>query len=175
MAKTLKLKRFTLFVLVFMLAPFKLALAEDYSALNDFIGQWQANGKAFGQPAFVLMEWAPTLNDKFVRLDYSISSADKNSETGERTLYFQGVAYYKQLNDNTLKAFWADNTGDFHPIQASRDGNTLIVLWGVEGEKQGKTKYALTDSDSIQVTDWILKDDVWTEFSDNLLFKVEVE
>ena len=79
---------------------------------------------------------------------------------------FQGVAYYRDTGDDVVKAFWADNSSDLHPIVAERDHNALIANWGVEGGKQGRTRYEVLSSGEFEVTDWIkAADEAFVSFS----------
>ena len=160
-----KLHRFLFIIFLTLGTPYGLAVAEENTFLSNFQGEWQSDGDAFGQPAHSVMTWSLDLNDKFYRLNYNII-------TGTTPL-LTGVAYYKETGAGQLKAFWADSTGDLHPITATFDGSALVSIWGVEGEKLGRTRYELISPNQIQVTDWIMKDSDWRQFNQNVFSKVE--
>ena len=109
------------------------------------------------------MRWAPALNGKFFRLDYSVAVTREDGAA----FTFEGVAHYQLGEGAELSAYWADNSGDLHPIRAERDGDALIAHWGVEGAKQGRTRYELLPSGEIEVTDWIRTGDEWRQFNQN--------
>lgn len=129
--------------------------------LEDFKGEWTSTDPAFGAPAQSAMRWSSALGEKFSRLNYRI-------EMNEGASVFEGVAYYRKAPGEKLTAFWADNSGDLHPITAVRDGQALVAHWGVEGEKQGRTRYELVSVDEIEVTDWIKTDEGWRQFNHNV-------
>jgi len=143
------------------------AFAEDNISLSDFAGTWHSTGISFGQPAISTMNWTPTLDGKFYRLDYEIKvGAPDNHKTT-----FRGVGYYKQASGDTLEAFWADNSGDLHAIKATLEPTLLVSIWGVAGEKLGRTHYELIDPNVVQITDWILTKKGWHQFNQNTFTK----
>ena len=107
------------------------------------------------------MTWSPALNGRFVRLDYRIEMRPAPDQMS----LFQGIAYYKAEGGDKLDAFWADNFGELHPISAEHDESALVALWGVEGSKQGRTRYELIAPDKIEVTDWIKTPEGWRQFN----------
>lgn len=146
--------------------------AEEATALIDkFEGRWTSDGPAFGGAAQSVMIWAPTLKDKFFRLDYSVAVTRDDGAS----FTFEGVAHYRFGEGETLSAYWADNSGDLHPIRAERDGDALIAHWGVDGAKQGRTRYELLSSARMQVIDWIKTEDGWRQFNQNQFNKAAVE
>ncbi|MHA7870951.1 MAG: hypothetical protein ACX939_01235 [Hyphococcus sp.] len=155
----IRLSLVALAAMSFALSPVR---AEDAAALlNQFEGQWTSADPAFGADAKSAMTWAAALNGQFVRLDYRIEMR-RNDETAD---VFQGVAYYRPDANNALKAFWADTSGDLHPIRAVREADALIVHWGFAGGKQGRTRYALTAPSELTVTDWLLTGEGWRQFN----------
>lgn len=159
--------RLGLAVCVCVLAAYA-AAAEEPPFPERFIGVWTSNGDAFGGPARSMMVWAPAFEGKFTRLEYRIEM-----QRGEETPVFEGVAYYRTADGPEWRAFWADNSGDLHPIRAERDGEALIAHWGREGGKQGRTRYELTPAGEIVVTDWIRTAEGWRQFNQNTFIKVE--
>lgn len=152
----------------FSLIAGALAYAEDNDTapvIEQLIGHWSAQGEAFGAPAKSEMRWERDLGGQFIRLSYRIEM-----ERGEDISVFQGVAYYGDLLDGDYRAFWADNSGDLHPIRAREEENALVSNWGVEGGKQGRTRYELAEGGGVQVTDWIKDGDDWRQFN-QALFK----
>ncbi len=153
--------------LVFMIST---ALAETPGVtelLAPFDGEWVSSGPAFGAPARSTMRWAPDLNEKFLRLNYRIEM----QSDGPAPIIFKGVAYYKTLSEEKLTGFWADNSGDLHPITADWDGDALVALWGVAGKKQGRTRYEFVNEDEMTVTDWIKTDEGWRQFNHNVFLR----
>lgn len=140
----------------------------DHSILERLSGEWVSDGDAFGAPASTVMVWAPDLGGKFVRLDYRI---EMQRGEGEPSV-FQGVAFYKNSDGDEYKGFWADNSGDLHSITAAREGGALIAHWGVEGAKQGRSRYELMSDDEAQVTDWIKTPEGWRQFNHNTFTRV---
>jgi hypothetical protein len=168
MAQTLHISiRLFIATVLTIFSQLGIAHADDPSLLSKFQGEWASNGDAFGKPAKSTMVWSSTLNSKFIHLDYKISMG-----TPDKPSIFQGVAYYKSNNDGTYTAFWADNTGDLHPITATVDGNALTSIWGVEGAKLGRTRYELLDQDRLSITDWIKIGDDWRQFNMNVFTHV---
>lgn len=131
--------------------------------LQQLEGRWTSDGPAFGGAAHSVMSWAPALNGKFFRLDYSVAVTREDGVS----FTFEGVAHYQLGEGETLSAYWADNSGDLHPIRAERQGDALIAHWGVEGAKQGRTRYELLPSGEVEVTDWIRTGDEWRQFNQN--------
>lgn len=165
------IRAFAVFLgVVFLLwAP---ARAEDLAGLlEQFEGEWISDGPAFGGAAESIMIWAPALNDKFYRLDYSVAVTRDDGAA----FTFEGVAHYQLGEGETLSAYWADNSGDLHPIRAERDGDALVAHWGVDGAKQGRTRYELVSSGEIDVTDWIRTKDGWRQFNSNRFVKLAAE
>lgn len=155
-------------VLTTILLSTLVAQAQSDSLLPKFIGAWQSDGMAFGAQANSTMTWAPSLDGQFVRLDYKIEM----QRAGDETQVFQGVAYYKVADGNMYRAFWADNTGDLHPITAEREGDALVSHWGVTGGKQGRTRYELLAPDRMEVTDWLKTGDGWRKFNQNVFSRL---
>ena len=141
-----------------------LARAQDaVQLLEDFAGEWTSTDPAFGAPAQSTMAWSPALDGKFARLNYRIEMQQGSGATS----VFEGVAYYRSAPGETLTAFWADNSGDLHPIVAVRDGQALVSDWGVAGKKKGRTRYELVETDQMEVTDWVKTDEGWRQFNHN--------
>ncbi len=156
--------RFILIAIAFIMAVSGSALAaDDASLLDRFAGEWRSDGDAFGAPAQSVMTWAPVLHGKFVQLEYHIEM--QRSE--DQKAVFQGVAYYATGDSDPFSAFWADNSGDLHPIKAEHENNALIAHWGVDGGKQGRTRYELLAPEKMQVTDWIKTLEGWRQFNQN--------
>ncbi len=162
--------RYLIFSLLFtFLIPAGAANTEEPTLPSSFYGQWQSDGDAFGQTALSLMTWTVDLNGRFSRLDYKIKM---NQGTNKETAFI-GVAYYKPGENNMFTAFWADNTGDLHPIKATLDGHTLWSIWGVEGKKLGRTRYEIIAPEVMQVTDWIKTGEAWQQFNNNTFIRLD--
>lgn len=168
MNKNVILKTLFSIALVFCFAATRVTLADAESLLSQFVGEWRSDGAAFGAPAESFMTWKPTLDGQFIRLDYKIQMTRESGETQ----VFEGIAFYKSGDGKVIRAFWADNSGDLHPIVADREGNAIVSLWGIEGGKQGRTRYELLTPNTIEVTDWLKTSDGWRQFNNNVFIKL---
>lgn len=137
------------------------AAPENDAIFQSFVGHWVSNEPAFGLAAETTMVWAPTLGGKFYRIDYRI---EMHTPSGEISV-FEGIGFYPAGQGKTLRAFWADNTGDLHPVSAERDGKVLTVIWGRPETELGRTRYELKSPDQMKVTDWVLTPDGWHQFN----------
>lgn len=153
----------------FTIAGVAVASENDDATLADFTGDWESKGITFGRPAHSILRWHPALNDKFMRVEYEIKSADKP----EAQLIFKGLGYYQMSGGGFHSAFWADSSGDLHPINAKIKGRTLVSTWGVAGGKLGRTHYQLNTAGQIEVTDWLLHEDGWKQFNHNIFSRAE--
>lgn len=144
------------------------AAADERLLLEQFVGAWSSNGDAFGGPAQTAMTWTPVLSGKFIRLDYRIEMP-----RGAETAVFEGAAYYKPEGDGRWSAFWADSSGELHPVSAARDGDAIVSHWGVEDVKYGRTRYELLPNGEMEVTDWIQRDQDWRQFNQNTFTRIE--
>lgn len=145
----------------FVLAATSLqASAETYEPLifERFEGTWTADGEAFRQPARSTMRWSKAVAGKWWRLEYNIDFKAEGAPD------FEGVAFYKSTGPGRHVATWVDSTGDLHPIEATDDGTALTSLWGVPGQKYGKSEYRFT-TQGVEVTDWIQREGAWREFN----------
>lgn len=158
-------KQFWILALTLLIIP--AVAADDETILTAFIGSWQAEGEAFGAPSTSKMQWANSeLSGKFLKLDYQINRTTPNGPQG----IFSGIAYYQKPSspvpaNHEIRAFWADTNGSLHPVLATIDGQALIAEWGTPDTEQGRTRYQMTERDTIQVTDWVKTPDGWRQFN----------
>lgn len=137
----------------------KMSTSNDF--LKRFIGTWKGKGKVAGLDSKVVMIWENTLDNKFVKLSFRNEMKRKDGVTQ----LFEGVAYYKAIDDQKFQASWFDSGGEFHPIDARIEENSLNSLWGTEATKLGRTIYRLVAEKKMEVVDSIrLKDGTWREF-----------
>lgn len=153
-----------------LFAPFAAAAEPDVKPLiiERFLGEWRSDGPAFGAPAETRMVWTRALGGRFYRLDYRIEMR-REAETS----VFEGAAYYRAAGAGGAEGYWADNSGALHPIRAEEDGDALVSHWGVEGEKYGRTRYELSPSGEMQVTDWIMSAQGWRQFNQNTFERIK--
>ncbi|MBX3242535.1 MAG: hypothetical protein KIT80_05295 [Chitinophagaceae bacterium] len=157
-----------IFLPLLLISCCSLAQHTPNNILDIFVGNWHANGAAFGMPANITMNWTPVLETRFYRLQYKIITIGKDSTQ----MIFEGIAYYKPLGENRFAATWFDTQGSIHPIIASNDTTTLTSLWGTPETQQGKTTYKIINTQEIEVTDFIMKKDgAWNKFNQNTLIK----
>lgn len=130
--------------------------------LDRLEGAWVSDGDAFGAPARSDMIWDLALDGQFARVDYRIVMRPG----GDVIRTFSGVGYYDRIKG--VAGFWADSSGDLHPIRAVAEENALVAHWGAEGGKQGRTRYEILSSGEVEVTDWVLREGEWRQFNKNI-------
>ena len=156
------------FLIAALLLAASSAQADITALLTQFEGEWTSSGDAFGMSAATSMRWETALGGRYVHLSYVINMQTAEGEPRS----FEGVAYYQLGEGDVIEAFWADNSGDLHPIRARRIGDRLESYWGRTGGKQGRTYYALLEPNRMLVTDWIKTDDGWRQFNSNEFTRV---
>lgn len=148
-------------VLSLLLLTIKPAFAEAPAAIFSALkGEWSAKGEAFGGKTTTRMVWSEALAGEFYRVDYRM---EIKSDNGAQT--FEGVGHYQIADDSRIAAFWADNSGDLHPITAEISETAIVSHWGKAGGKQGRTEYRLNEDGSVLVTDWLLTAEGWKQFN----------
>lgn len=157
-----------LVAIIALVSPLNSTQAADETILSSFEGEWTSTDDAFGQSAKSTMTWSKALGGKFTQINYEIQMTSDAGQTSS----FTGLGYYRHQEGGSFKAFWADNTGDLHPILAKEDGNALVSIWGVEGSKLGRTRYELNDDGTLTVTDWIKSNNEWKQFNSNTFTRV---
>lgn len=135
------------------------AAAQDADWFDRAEGEWHAEGTSFGLPSTTRMVWTEALSGQFHRLDYRIDMTAPNGTMSS----FEGIAHYRSTEAG-IDAYWADSTGDLHPIVATAADGALTAQWGRVGVKQGRSEYRFTD-DGMTVTDWLLTPDGWRQFN----------
>lgn len=139
--------------LLFSIPP---AQAEETpNILDRFTGVWTATGNSFGESIKTEMRWSKTLDDRYHRIDYTIYMQNR----------FVGIGHYRATEDQTTSGYWVDNGGELHPLNVKLTEKAIITIWGVAGEKQGRTEYRLESKDRAIVTDWILTAGGWRQFN----------
>ncbi len=129
--------------------------------LKSFLGTWKGAGKVMGLESKIDLVWETVLDGKFVKISSRIEMKKKDGGTQ----IFEGVAYYKAIDEQKYQGNWFDSGGDALPIDARIEGNALNALWGTEETKLGRTIYRLVDEKNMEVVDSIrLKDGTWREF-----------
>jgi hypothetical protein len=129
--------------------------------LSDLVGQWRSSDPALGGPAVSRLAWQPVLDGHFFEVRYSIHRGDAAASAP----LFAGRALYRVQATADIEAFWADSNGDLLPIRARIEGSALVATWGNADGKRGRTRYELDDAGSLQVTDWLWRDEQWVTFS----------
>ncbi len=155
---------FTLWTLAVAIASLLIsplpAFAKDKQSMFDLLtGAWAASENSFGPDVKSEMIWSKTLNGKFYKIDYRIIMGAASDET------FTGIGHYQATESNTTVGYWADNSGDLHPLSVTIGNDAIVSIWGVAGMKQGRTEYRLLDEGRVQVTDWLLTMDGWRQFN----------
>lgn len=142
----------------------------DHGLLPDFLGEWQSDGDAFGQPAQSRMTWSSVMEGCFHQLDYVIETNPGTEEAW--TFRGRGTHY---IVEGDVEGHWIDNNGDLHDLRGSATDTELLVYWGEATDQLGRSRYALTEDGAIQVTDWILNDTGWQQFNDNRFERITDE
>jgi hypothetical protein len=161
----------SLSALLILLGTTSTALACEPSPLplyNALEGDWRSDGNAFGQPAVSQMRWASVMENCYWQLDYVIET---NPGT-ERASIFMGRGVH-QSEDGNVFGQWIDNRGDMHDLDGSITDTELLVYWGEPTDTLGRSRYRVLDDGTIQVTDWILREDGWRQFNDNVFVRIE--
>lgn len=135
------------------------AAQTEQSIFERLEGVWTATGNSFGQQAQSEMVWSQTLSGKFYRIDYSILFDASGNNA------FTGIGHYKLSTEPKISGYWADNSGDLHPLSAATETDRLLTVWGKAGSKMGRTEYRLLPDSSLQVTDWLLTTKGWEIFN----------
>ncbi len=134
--------------------------AHQSTLMAKFAGTWKAEGTSFGLPSKSTMTWSRDLAGKFYRAEYRIDMDNKGKASN-----FTGHGYYRAGGND---GFWADTSGDLHPLVISYTENGLTAIWGKAGGKQGRSSYIMQADGRIEVIDWILRDEGWREFNRTL-------
>ena len=124
--------------------------------LNRFAGTWSGSGTVLNQPSKISMSWSWELNGQFLRLSFK-------NEMPKQT--FEGHAYYRPSAENRYRGMWFDNAGMFRPLDARRDGDTLVSRCGTPESEEGETTYRLLSDTRMDIIDRVKsKDGTWREF-----------
>ena len=136
-----------------------LVLAIQVSAdplLARLAGQWSGTGTVLNQPSKISITWQWELNGQFLRLTF-------RNEMPKTV--FEGHAYYRAVGDGRYRGMWFDNSGMFRPLEARRDGDTLVSRWGTAETEEGETTYRFTSDSRMEIVDRVKsKDGTWREF-----------
>ena len=90
-----------------------------------------------------------------------------NRMTGEdgQTFVFEGTGYYQSANENALTGVWIDSQGNILPLHATIDDLTLVVIWGNEESKLGRSVYRLLPGGELEAVNSIKgQAGEWEEF-----------
>jgi hypothetical protein len=135
------------------------------ATLDPLLGRWSGTGTTSKLPSTQVLEFAPTLDGRFVEL----SLRNEMTRPDGAAIVFQGRGFYRTgTEDGAIPGFWMDSLGEMHRIEATFDGARLVAVWS-SGEKQGRSTYELAD-DRLHVTDEIRKaDGEWAVFGRSTL------
>lgn len=135
--------------------------------LSRLAGQWTGAGTVLNQPAKIQMEWAWELSGQFLKLTFR-----NEFGTAPKVNVFEGHAYYRAAGNGRYRGMWFDNSGMFRPLDARREGDALVSLWGTPETEQGETVYRLLSEGRMEVVDRVKgKDGTWREFGRTQLSK----
>lgn len=141
-----------------LLLAITLSLADPL--LSRLVGEWTGTGVVLNQPAKIRMNWSWELGGQFIRLTFK----DEMGSPPKTTL-FEGHAYYRATAEGRYRGTWFDNSGMVRPLDARRDGDALVSLWGTPDSEEGETTYRLLANGKMEVVDRIKgKDGTWRVF-----------
>ncbi len=125
--------------------------------LNSFLGSWEGNGTLMNNEANFEMKWEQVLNNEFFKLTFrnSIPSASFSMDA---------QAYYKETENGTISGYWFDSRGISFPLEGNLSDTTLTIYWGTEEIEEGRTEYTLFDSETIKVSDFVLRNGEYALF-----------
>lgn len=154
---------FSALLLIAMTNP-AFAADDRASVLDRFSGIWTATGNSFGAEVKSRMVWSKALDGQFHRIDYDIII---DAEKAQR---FSGIGHYKAVGDKTTgghrtAGYWADNSGDLHPLSVTLEDDAIISIWGIAGKKMGRSEYRLITANRATVTDWLFTKTGWQQFN----------
>jgi hypothetical protein len=146
--------------------------ANTDALLARFAGNWSGSGTVLNQPAKISMSWALDLDGQFMRLSFR-NEMPKNT--------FEGHAYYRPAGSpstalgagDRYRGMWFDNSGMFRPLEAHREGDSLVSKWGTPQTEEGETTYRLMSDTRMDIIDRVKsKDGTWREFGRTSVEKV---
>jgi len=117
------------------------------------VGTWHGEGQLFGAPAEFEMSWAWELDQKFVKLTYSIRGATT----------MDAIAHYQLRDIASLVGVWVDTRGELLELSATVTDAMLETIWQSPTEK-GRTTYEFTGPDSLEVRDYVHDGNDWKPF-----------
>lgn len=120
---------------------------------EEIIGAWHGEGQLFGQPADFEMIWEWELDQRFVRLTYTIRGATD----------MQAIAHYRLRYAEPLDGIWLDTRGEFLELSATVTDRVLETIWRSPTE-EGRTTYQRMGTDSLEVRDYVRDGDEWKLF-----------
>ena len=147
------------------LGPGDAPASEDAPALGDttappapaffdeIVGRWQGEGRLFGAPAEFEMVWQWELDNRFVRLTYSIRGATEMT----------AIAHYRLSEAEALDGVWVDTRGEILELSATVTARMLETHWRSPSE-EGRTTYEVTGTDSFEVRDYVRDGEEWQQF-----------
>lgn len=138
------------------------ALSADATHPLAFLyGDWEGEGKTSGLVASIRHTWKSALNGQYTTLQLH------NRMTGEdgQSFVFEGTGYYQSANENALTGVWIDSQGNILPLHATIDDLTLVVIWGNEESKLGRSVYRLLPGGELEAVNSIKgQAGEWEEF-----------
>ncbi len=147
------------FGLFLPLSPQQLDSPQPPLVIANLIGNWEGEGKLFGQPAEFSMSWSWELDRRFVRLNFENGLVSD----GQIQPVLKAIAFYRVAESGELTGHWFDSRGQTLRLEPAAGDSTLITHWFAESE-QGRTTYRIRGPDSVEVTDEVMADGQWRPF-----------
>ncbi len=120
---------------------------------EEVVGEWHGEGQLFGQAAEFEMIWEWELDQRFVRLTYTIRGATD----------MKAIAHYRVRDAEPLDGIWVDTRGEILELSATVTDRVLETIWRSPTE-EGRTIYRRIGTDSLEVRDYFRDGDEWKLF-----------
>ena len=134
--------------------------AQETPVMDEMIGAWVGSGTLFGADATFTMKWEWALGERFVRLTF------QNRMVGADGVArgLDAEAFYQPMGEGRFEGTWFDTRGMVLRLSGTVEERTLTTLWGSPETEQGRTVYRLLEENRMEVEDWVLSGDQWSQF-----------
>ena len=151
-----------LFVILFSGA----ILAQTNPVLNGFIGKWEGKGTLMAAETAFDMQWEWVLEGSYLRVEFK---SERTVDDGSISV-FAGHGYYLFEGDK-FTGTWFDSRRISFPLKGDMGEHTLTSYWGSPEIEEGVTEYTLLANGEMRVTDKVLRNGSYIQFSEALYQK----
>lgn len=149
------LNRLLTSILIILVGSFSL---HAQTIFHELQGNWEGEGKLFGQEAKFEMGWSFELSGQFAMLTF-------RNEFGAGKMSMNAIGYYAMKDPELGEGSWMDSRGMLLPLSYQIQDNVLTVYWGEASKEMGKTQYTL-DGDKVMVKDFVQKNESMSQFGE---------